>query len=159
MQATALRAPVTGHVRRQTNVGFRGTQLNPVILLAVVAGVLGCNPAQEWEDARVVASRVHSQLQARDHAAIYRESAPRFKGVGTEAQFVALMQQFHRDHGSLKRANEMAYETGLDTEAGKVHVLTYDLELEKVRMRERLILTRSETGQMQLWKLDIQPIQ
>jgi hypothetical protein len=132
----------------------------PLIAFLVALGALyGCNPAKDWDDARVVANRFHSQLRAGDHAGIYKEAAPRFRTVGPESQFVALMRQFGQDHGALKDAKELGYESGLDTEAGAVTVLLYDLQFEKARMRERLVIKRSDTGQMQLWSVDIQPSQ
>jgi hypothetical protein len=128
-----------------------------VALLVALSALCGCNPAQDWDDARVVANRVHSQLSAGDHAGIYKEAAPRFKTVGTESQFVALMRQLTHEHGFLKDARELGYESGFDTEAGAVSVLLYDVQFEKSRMRERLMIKRSHTGKMELWKLDIQP--
>lgn len=121
--------------------------------------VVGCNVERDRIDAGAVASRVHSQMQARDFATIYRESAPRFKSVGSESQFVSMMQQVNQESGLLKKADEVAYQTGIDSNVGRTHVLFFTLEYEHGRAKERLILTRSDAGQMQLWKLEIDPAQ
>ncbi len=39
-----------------------------------------------------------------------------------------------------------------------MHTLNFKLEYEQGHAQERLIFTRSDSGQMQLWKLDIYPI-
>jgi hypothetical protein len=96
-------------------------------------------------------------MRVGDYASIYKESAPRFKAVGTEAQFVSLMQDFRRQHGPLKTANEIAYQTGVESMAGRVHVLTFEIEFDVTRTREHITLTRSDSGAMLLWKLEIEP--
>jgi hypothetical protein len=124
--------------------------------LAVIAP-LGCNLQSDMLDARAQAERIHAQMRAGDYVSIYKESAPRFKSVGTEAQFISLMQDFARQHGPIKKANEIAYETGVDTTAGRVHILVFEFEFENARTRERLTLTRSDAGTMSLYRLEIEP--
>jgi hypothetical protein len=109
-------------------------------------------------DARAVVGRVHYQMKAGDYSSIYRESATRFQSVGSEAQFISLMQKFSQEHGAIREAKEVAYQTGVDTNIGRNHVLLYDVTYEHGRARERMVLTRDRSGQMQLWKLDLDPI-
>lgn len=68
------------------------------------------------------------------------------------------MKQFLEDNGALKKANEIAYQTSIDSNIGRTHALTIDLDFEHGRAREHMIFTRSDSGKMQLWKLDIDPI-
>ena len=71
--------------------------------------------------------------------------------------FVLQMKRFHETLGSLKNADEVGYETGLESTVGKTQVLLYKLEYEHGNASERLTLVRSPTGEMQLWKMDLQP--
>jgi hypothetical protein len=91
-----------------------------------------------------------------DFSSMYKESAPRFKKVGSEAEFVSLMLDFRRRHGHLESANEVAYEIGIEATAGKVYVLTFELEFEQARTRERLTLVRSQSQGVLLW-IEIEP--
>jgi hypothetical protein len=126
---------------------------------AVLAGLIfftGCSVVEDRGDARLVAARVHAEMMAGDLANIYRESAPRFRSVGSESEFVAMMQKYDGEFGSFKSANEIGYKTTLDSRIGRTHELLFDLEYERVRARELLIMVRSAKGKMELWKLDIQ---
>ncbi len=132
-----------------------------VAVLALLAGVIflvGCAVERDRTEAVAVAARVHDEIRAGDFAAAYKESAPRFKTVGSESDFVTWMGKFDEKFGSLKNANEISYETGLDSRIGRTHLLVFDLQYVHGRARETMILVRSESGQMQLWKLGIQPI-
>lgn len=128
------------------------------MILAALMSVIGCNSSKDRDDAKVVAERVHGQLRAGNYQAIYNESAPRFKTVGSEADFINAMQRQRSFAGLLKNATELAYETGVDASAGRIYVLVYDLEFERGQTRAHMIFTRSASGQMQLWKLDVAPI-
>jgi hypothetical protein len=128
----------------------------PVAGLALITA-LGCDFQTDLRDARALADRIHAQMRAGDYASIYKESAPRFKSVGTEAQFVLLMQDFRRHHGQLKAANEIGYQVGVESTAGKVHVLTFEVKFDIARAREHMTVTRSDSGAMLLWKLEIEP--
>lgn len=96
-------------------------------------------------------------MRSGDYVSIYRESAPRFKSTATEAQFVSVMQEFVRQHEGFKAAIEIAWQTGVDSTAGKVHFVTYELELGNAKTREQLTLARADSGVVQLWKLQIDP--
>ena len=98
-------------------------------------------------------------MRAGDFEAVYRKSAPRFKTVGSESEFVAGMKKLQEKLGLLKNANEIAYQTGLDSRIGRTHLLVFDLEYDRGSARETLTLVQSENGGMQLWKLDIQPVE
>ena len=130
------------------------------LLLALLAstGVLvGCRRNQDITQAKSAADRFHAHLRLAEFAAIYAESAPRFKTVGSESQFVLQMKKFHETFGSLKNADEIGYETGFDSTVGRTQVLLYKLEYEHGNASERLTLVRSPAGEMQLWKMDLQP--
>lgn len=86
---------------------------------------------------------------------IYKESAPRLKTASTESEFVEYFRQIQNDFGSLKQAHEVAYETRLDSRIGRAHALMFELEYERGRLYETMILVRSDAGEMQLWKLGI----
>jgi hypothetical protein len=132
-------------------------EIQKISILLIVAVVGGCSVPRDRTDAAAIALRVHSQMKVSDFAAIYRESANRFKGVGSESQFILMMQQMDQEIGVLKKADEVAYQTGLDSNIGRTHVLFFNLEYEHGHAKERMILTRSDKGEMQLWKLEIDP--
>jgi hypothetical protein len=124
--------------------------------LALVTA-LGCDFQTDLLDARALAERIHAQMRAGDYASIYKESAPRFKSVGTEAEFVAAMQGFHRQHGLPKSTIEIGYQTGVESSAGRVLVLTFEVGFDSARTREQMTFIRSDSGAMLLWKLEIAP--
>jgi hypothetical protein len=126
-----------------------------IFIFLFIALSISCLSSHDLEDAKAIASKVHSQMQSSDYASIYRESAPRFKSVGSESQFVSKMQEVSQETGTLKKAEIISYEAGVDSNIGKTYTLLSELEFERGIYRERMILTRSENGQMQLWKLDI----
>jgi hypothetical protein len=125
----------------------------------VVLAIFGLDFQQDFKDARALAERINLQLRNGEYSTVYKESAPRFKTVGTEEEFIAVMQQHRAQAGRLNTAHEIAYEAHVDAELGKVQFFVYDLELERGLVREVLIFTRSVTGQMQLWKLELGPLQ
>ncbi|HEV2913270.1 MAG TPA: hypothetical protein VGX92_08140 [Pyrinomonadaceae bacterium] len=127
------------------------------IILTLVLLLPSCNIERDRVDAEKVAERVHSQIRAGDYSAIYRESSQRFKSVGSESEFVSRMEQFHRDNGSLKTASEISYKAGIDSNVGRTFVLIFNLDFEQGHATERMIFTRYN-GQVQLWKLEIEPI-
>lgn len=133
-------------------------QLKAALLLIFLAWSSGCNVERDIADARAVVGRVHSQMNAGDYSSIYRESATRFQSVGSEAQFISLMQRFSQENGGIREAKEVAYQTGVDTNIGRNHVLLYDVTYEHGRAKERMVLTRNGDGQMRLWKLDLDPV-
>src|SRR6266850_1434547 len=98
-------------------------------LLLVFIGLwsLGCNVERDRVDAGRVASRIHAQIQSKDFHAIYRESGQSFKEVGDEPTFITRMKQFCEDNGSLKKATSVAYQTGIDSDVGRKHILNFDL--------------------------------
>jgi len=120
--------------------------------------VIGCNVAQDKTDAEAVATRINSQLQIGDFASIYRESSQSFKQVGNEAKFVAGMELFHKENGDLRKITPIAYQTGVDSKAGRTHVLIFQIDCDRGGSRERMVLTRSQSGRMELWDLALEPI-
>jgi hypothetical protein len=114
-----------------------------------------CGIERERTAAESVAARVHDSMRAGDFAVVYKESAPRIKTVATESEFVDYFKEVQQNFGLLKTANEVAYEARYDSRIGRMHVLVFDLEYERGRVREILTLVRSDSGEMQLWKLAI----
>jgi hypothetical protein len=138
--------------RRQVN------QANLVIAIFGTVALVACSFERDRGEAVTVAARVHAEMRAGDFAALYKESAPRFKTVGSESEFVTWMKELQQEFGLLKNANEITYQTGLDSRIGRTHVLVFDLDYDRGRARESMTLVRSESGEMQLWKLAIQPV-
>jgi hypothetical protein len=140
----------------------RGGRASLVTALAILAvGFLfpaGCSITKDREDAREVAARVHRQMLAGDFAAIYKESAPPFKNVGSESEFVSGLKEFQEQVGPLKTQKEVVYQTGIDSKIGRTHLMVFDLEFDHGRARESLMLVRSAGGKMELWRLDVQPV-
>jgi hypothetical protein len=128
-----------------------------ILFLGAVISLSGCNVEQDRLEAKKAAERIHSQLQSQDYASVYRESGKSFREVGDESKFIAGMRQLHEDHGSLKTTTPVAYQSGVDSDAGRTHTLIFNVEFERGRARERMVLTRSPSGQMQLWDLRFDP--
>jgi hypothetical protein len=101
---------------------------------------------QDKADARAAAARVLAQFAAGDFSAIYKESAPGFKQIGSESQFVAKFQQTRQKTGMLKNPLEQSF----DTRPGNNHVLIYRLENERFKTDMRLTFARSKEGKMEL---------
>jgi hypothetical protein len=97
-------------------------------ILATATFLVSCAVGRDRAEAGTVAERVHAEMRTGSFATIYNESAPRFKTVGTESEFVALMKEFQENVGQLKNANEIVYQTGLDSSIGRTHVLVFVLE-------------------------------
>jgi hypothetical protein len=130
-----------------------------LLTVAVLLTFVGCYSAKDESDAKTLVDRVHEQIRVGDYSALYNESAQRFKEVGSEVKFVEVMRQHRTKAGALKKAFQVAYETGVDSNIGKIHVFMDELEFENGRVKERLTLTRSDSEKMQLWKLEWSPLQ
>jgi hypothetical protein len=132
--------------------------LETLLTVAALILVLGCDLQQDRRDAENVALRIHSQIQHDDFLSIHREAGQSFKQVGNESRFVSMMEQLRKENGLLEKWSEMAYQTGIDSNAGRTHVLIFDLEFERGHAKERMTLTRAEDGKMVLWDLAFDPI-
>jgi hypothetical protein len=132
--------------------------LETLVALAALVLVLGCDIEQDRRDAESVALRIHSQIQHGDFLSIHREAGKSFQQVGNESRFVSSMEQLRRENGLLEKWTEVAYQTGVDSNAGRTHILLFDLEFEPGRAKERMTLTRAENSKMELWDLAIDPI-
>ena len=75
-----------------------------------------------------------------------RNSAPGFKQVGTESQFVAKFQQTRNSVGVLKKPQEISF----GTLPGKGYVFIYRLENERYKTEMRLSFERAKNGKMEL---------
>jgi hypothetical protein len=138
------------------------TSLSRTLLALVVFGISillgGCSIEEDRRDAEVIAASVHNALRNGSFAEIYQNSAAPFKAVGSEAQFVAGLNDFKQRLGILKKETEINYVTGFDSKFGRTHTLVFDLQFEKGRARESMMLVRSVSGTMELWRLDIEPL-
>lgn len=101
---------------------------------------------QDKADARAAAARVLARMEAGDFPAIYNESAPGFKQIGNESQFVAKFQQTRQKIGVLKKPHELNFDTRPDNS----HVLVYRLENDHYKTDMRLTFARSQSGKMVL---------
>lgn len=137
------------------------TSLSRTLLALVVFGssiLCACSVEADRRDAEVVAANIHNALRASNFAEIYQKSGAPFKAVGSEAQFVAGLNDFKQRLGILKKETEINYVTGIDSKFGRTHTLVFDLQFENGRATESMMLVRSASGTMELWRLDIQPL-
>lgn len=101
---------------------------------------------QEKDEARAAADNVLAQISAGDFAAIYNNSAPGFKQIGSESQFVAKFQQTRQKVGVLKNPKEISFQTHPE----KTHVIVFQLENDHYNSNIRLTFTRSKSGIIEL---------
>lgn len=118
----------------------------------------GCHSEKDQADAQKAADRIHVLLKNQDFASIYRESSDDFKHEGDEAEFVSAMNAIHESAGLLKNTTPVAYQSSVNSAEGKQHILIYDLEFERVRGKERLVLISTGSGEMQLSDIVIEPV-
>jgi hypothetical protein len=109
---------------------------------------------QDKTDARAAAARFHSQIQAGDFSAIYKESAPGFKKFGTESQFVSSMQDLRQKTGLLKNATEIEYINGKNPSLGKSVAVIFNVQYDKAQHKQTLSFARSKSGKMELCGID-----
>lgn len=114
---------------------------------------MACDISRDKKAAEDAARRVHTNMQLGDFAAVYREAHPRLKATSTESDFVDFYVQLQRDFGTLKEAHEIAYERRVDSRIGRLNALMFELEYERGRLYEKMILIRSPEGEMQVWKM------
>ena len=76
----------------------------------------------------------------------------------SEPEFVTLMTNMQKQFGALKNIQQRAYQTGVDSNAGKTYTLIFDVDYEIGHFRETLVFVRGDKGAMQLWRLGINPI-
>lgn len=124
-----------------------------VSLLTVLS--VACNLSGQKTAAENLAQQIHSQMQVGDFATVYKNSALRLKSASTESEFVDYFKQIQHDLGSLKDAREVTYQSRLDSRTGRTQALMFELEYERGRLYETMILVQSDGGEMQLWKLGI----
>ena len=118
----------------------------------------GCASQQARSDALRAADRIHVFITKQEFASIYRESSDSFKQEGDESRFVESMTAIYESVGALKNAKPVAYQSTIDSNVGRQHVLIFDLEFERARGRERLLFTRTKNGEMQLLDIVIEPV-
>ena len=116
-----------------------------------------CYNAQDRTAAETVADRIHGQMSNRDFAGVYKQAASGFRTV-TEAEFVSQMTEIQNKLGQVQSVKEVAYETGVDTTAGRTYTLKFAISYDRGLVRETLVLLRGDNNEMQLWRLGIEPI-
>ena len=126
--------------------------------LTLILTALGCSNQQDRSDALKAADRIHSLVKKQDFAFIYRESSDGFKQEGDESKFVEGMKTIYENVGVLKDAKPVAYQSTIDSNGGKQHVLIFDLEFERARARERVVFIRTKNSEMRLWDIVIEPV-
>jgi hypothetical protein len=133
-------------------------QISVLLLVALSAGLsFGCEVGQDKEAAETLAARIHTQMRSRDFAGVYNQSASGFRTV-SEAEFVSDMTEIQNKLGQITDVKAVAYQTGLDTKAGRTHTLIFAVRYDRGRVRETLVFVRGDNNEMQLWKLGIEPI-
>lgn len=103
-------------------------------------------PEKDKTDAKAEAARVMTQLKGDDFAAMYKEAAPAFRELGTEPQFVAMMQQTRQKTGAMQSFKEVGLETGPDQR----QMVNYSVDYDNVKSKLRLSFLRSKSGKMEL---------
>jgi hypothetical protein len=119
------------------------------------AGASAVSP-QDKADASAAATRIHSQLKSGDYAGIYKESADSFKKLGTEAQFVSMMQQAQQKTGAFKDAKETGVEPAAGPDAAGKYLVSSKVQYDKNPAMERLLFARSKSGKMELCEMSAQ---
>jgi hypothetical protein len=97
---------------------------------------------RDTSETRMAASRVNAKVSAGDSAATYHESAPRFKTVGSESEFVARLKAIEASLGQLMGADEISYRAGVDASRGRTYQLALLPVAEKAYIQST---TMSET--------------
>ncbi len=107
---------------------------------------------------KTAAARINTQMRNKEFANIYRESSPGFKTI-SESDFVSRITEIQNKLGPIKNVVDKAFQSGVDSNAGKTHTLISDVECETGRIRQTLVFAHGENGALQLWKLGFEPIQ
>lgn len=128
----------------------------PLTMVLTALTLAGCSQQKDRSDAVRAADRIHSFVKKQDFASIYRESSDTFKQEGDESKFVENMKAIYENAGALKDAKPVAYQQTIDSNVGIQHVIMFDLAFERVRGRERMVFTRTESGEMRLWDILIE---
>jgi hypothetical protein len=103
-------------------------------------------PEQDKADARAAAAAYLDQLKKADFRTMYGGASAGFKELGTEAQFVTMMERTKAKTGAVHGSRELTMETGAD----KRQMITYSVDYDNVRSNLRLSFMRSKEGKMQL---------
>lgn len=112
-----------------------------------------CYSKRDEADALNAAAQIHAHLQAGEFRAIHKQASQGFRRAMDESTFVSGMTQLFKDNGAIQKITPVAYQSGVDSKAGKTHTVIFDLDCERTRARERLVFTRSSAGQLELWDL------
>ena len=149
-------------VNKYTNRYNSGTQLlrlSRLLIVIVSLSILAsCASEKDMQATKTAAARINTQMRNKEFANIYRESSPGFKTI-SESDFVSRITEIQNKLGLIKNIVDRAYQSGVDSNAGKTHTLISDVECETGRIRQTLVFAHGENGALQLWKLGFEPIQ
>jgi hypothetical protein len=136
-------------------VKYQKLKIIPLLpLLALIT--VGCsNSAKDIKDSREGANTFHAYFRAQNYEAIYANSSQRFKNVRPLSEYVSMMKEIEGEYGKLVNVQEASSAAVVNTDAGKMQVLIFNLEFEKAKATERLTFSRDEQGQMRLWMFEL----
>jgi hypothetical protein len=130
--------------------------LGVVLLLAGLLSLnLSCESKNDLKAARESARVFHEQFIRHDYNAIYTNASSRFKSIRSQEGFASMMTEITEEYGNLLKVKEESAATIINTNDGKMHILIFHLEFEKIKATERLTFTRDKTGQMRLWMFEL----
>jgi hypothetical protein len=123
----------------------------------MMAGALlsSCQAQSNIEDARECAAVIHQSIRSQDYEAIYSNASERFQSVKSKDEYVAMMKAIQNEYGKLQQVREQGSATVLNTDAGKLEVLIFAVQFERVKATERLTFTRDSKGTMRLWMFEL----
>ena len=130
-------------------------------LLIVIGGfslLVSCASKTEMQATKTAAARINAQMRNKEFANIYKDSSKGFKTV-SESDFVAQITELQKKLGPIKNISDVAYQSGMDTAAGRTHTLISDVECETGHVREILVFVREKNNGLKLWKLEFYPSQ
>jgi hypothetical protein len=133
--------------------------LNTIFLFLIMAGTPNHDFSRGKEEAERVIDRMHVQILRGEYSAIYNEATPGLKNVISEADFIKFMQDYHKRTGGFKKSTQIAFEFGMDSTSAEIYSFLYDLEFENGHITEKLTLSPSDTGRMQLRALNWSVVQ
>jgi hypothetical protein len=95
---------------RQHHSGLVGkTVMRRLGVAMVFCALAGCSPGTDVPVAEKAVARFHTMLDAGQEAQIYQESASEMKNAGAEAKLTALLSAVHRKLGTVKKAEQRAW--------------------------------------------------
>jgi len=138
-----------GRVLMGKSVMYVRLSVFALVLLALGA----CYSKQDEGQALKAAEKIHSEFQNGDFRGVYKESAQGLKQAVSESGFIDSVGRIYTENGAIRKITPVAYQSGMDSKSGPNHILLFDVEFERLRVRERMVFVRLPSGQMELWDL------